>query len=651
MAHKRMHAQKLSFHSWTKLKQQIWEWRGVWMTAPVVTGIVLALRLTGLLQTLEWAALDEFFRRRPVESPDPAIVIVGIDESDLQVIGKWPISDAVLAKLINKIKQHRPSAIGLDLYRDLPVEPGQADLVQVFKTTPNLIGIEKKVGDPDSPAIRSASVLQQLGQVGVNDIVPDADGKIRRGLLIWFNETGDWAESLGLKLAQLYLAPRGITPDPEAPELQLGGATFIRFQANDGGYVQADDGGYQILLNFRGPARSFQKVSVMEVLQDRISQNLLRDRIVLIGPTAPSLKDFFYTPYSGGWTQTPEQTAGVEIQAHLASQVVNSALFDRPGISVWAAPLEWLWIFGWAVVGAIAGWRFRTARLIPIVMLVLSSVLIGGCFLAFLGGWWLPVVPPVLTLVGSVIVITRYIAELEREDRKTVMNLFGRHVTPQVAEAIWRDRHQILKQGRMRGQQITATVLFSDIVGFSRIAEQAEPEVLMDWLNEYMGAMAQLVLDHGGVVDKFIGDAVMAVFGAPIPSLTEEEIAWDAQQAVDCALAMATKLQALNQKWQAQGRPTAAMRIGISTGTVVTGSLGSSQRLDYTTIGDSVNVASRLESYDQSAKIDTCRILISQATYLRSQDHFRMQEIGSVLLRGRDQPLTVYQVLLEQDSH
>jgi adenylate cyclase len=252
-----------------------------------------------------------------------------------------------------------------------------------------------------------------------------------------------------------------------------------------------------------------------------------------------------------------------------------------------------------------------------------------------------------LSLTGSAILITGYIANLERADRQTVMNLFGRHVTPAIAEAIWRERHLLLKEGRLLGRKMTATVLFTDLKDFSSIAEHTDPEALMCWLNEYMEAMAQLVLEHGGVVDKFIGDSVMAVFGVPIPRNTAEAIAVDAQQAVCCALAMAATLKSLNQRWQSQGHLSAAMRVGIATGIAVVGSLGSSQRLDYTTIGDSVNVASRLESYDKSIGSGICRILINEATYLHIQGKFPTQLIGSVLLKGREQPEAVYQVLLE----
>jgi len=149
--------------STAKLKRKIWEWRGVLFTAPTVTGLIIILRLTGLLQSLEWAALDQFFRRRPAETIDSRIVIVGINESDLKTIGKWPISDEILAKLLLKIKAQQPRVIALDLYRDLPVEPGHQELVKVFESTPNLIGIEKFVGNERGLAISPSPVLSRLG--------------------------------------------------------------------------------------------------------------------------------------------------------------------------------------------------------------------------------------------------------------------------------------------------------------------------------------------------------------------------------------------------------------------------------------------------------------------------------------------------------
>lgn len=611
----------------------------------MVAAFVIVLRLTGLLQTFEWAVLDEFFRRRPPEPVDDSILIVGIGEQDIRALRQWPLSDAVLAKALTKIKQQQPIAIGLDLYRDLPVGAGYPILTKTFRSTPNLIGIEKKIGDDSDPPIAAPPILKQLEQVAANDVVPDADGKIRRGFLAVKSENGEFLESLGLRLALFYLDKKGVAPDPDAPNLKLGQANFVPFKGNDGAYVRADDGGEQILLNYRGPARTFQTVSLMDVLNDKVPPNAMRDRIVLIGATAASTNDFFYTPYSNDWTATSQRMAGVEIQANLASQIIQSALVNRPLIQSWSEPLEWLWIFFWSAVGATVAWGLRNSRWTPLAVLLLTGALIAGGFWAFIWGWWIPVLPPAVGLVISLVAVTRYIADVERRDRQTVMNLFGRHVAPEVAEAIWRDRKQILTEGRVQGQQITATVLFADIRNFTQIAEQTEPKALMNWLNEYMETMAQLVLEHGGIVDKYIGDCIMAIFGVPIPRTTEAEIARDAQNGVNCALAMAAKLEALDQQWKSQNRPTASIRVGISTGTVVIGSLGSSQRLDYTTIGDSVNVASRLESYERSSDGSLCRILISDTTYQYCQDLHNVRSIGSVILRGRAHPMNVYQVL------
>jgi adenylate cyclase len=635
---------------WIKLRQQIWEWRGLWLMAPMVAGVMVALRFSGWLQPLEWAALDLAFRLRPPEAPDSRIVIVGIDEDDLRQLRKWPIPDRVLAQLLTQVKQQQPRAIGLDLYRDLPVEPGHRDLTALFETTPNLIGIEKKVGDATSTAVAPPPVLSQRGQVGVNDIVTDSDGKIRRGLIYWTSDAGEAQESLGLRLALIYLEAQGILPEAASENsdyLRLGKGTFPIFEPNDGAYVRADAGGYQILLNFRGPANTFQIVSATDVLQGKLPANWARDRIVLVGPTATSLKDLFYTPYSGQSLLSPEKMAGVEIQANLASQIISAALDDRPVIRTWSEPLEIAWIFVWAGVGMLASSFFRMPRWAILSVTLAEASLIISCLVLFWQGWWIPLVPPALALAGSAIAVTGYLANQEREERQVVMNLFGRHVTPEIAEAIWHNRDQLLKEGRLLGQRMTATVLFSDLKDFTHIAEQTNPEVLMSWLNEYMDAMSQIVLEHGGIVDKFIGDAIMAVFGVPIPRSTPEAIAIDAQMAVSCALKMATMLQTLNQQWQAQGLPTTAMRVGISTGTVVTGSLGGRYRLDYTTIGDSVNVAARLESYNKAIDGGICRILINEETYQHSQSRFPMQTVGSVQLKGREQPTKIYQVLLE----
>ena len=273
---------------WQKLRQHSSKWRGVLITAPTVAGLVIATAWTGSFQLLEWATLDRFFQLRPREAVDPRIVVVTIDESDITKIGTWPIPDAVLAELLRKINAQKPRAIGLDLYRDLPVEPGNQELVEVFTSTPNLIGVAKVVGETVAPS----PTLKQQDQVAMADLVLDADGKVRRGLLSVQLDDESIHLGLGVKLALMYLEAEGITlqtRDEGTNHLQLGKAEFVPLSGNEGGYVNADVGGYQILLNYRGQKENFQTVSIADVLENRISLDLMRDRIVLIGATGPTL--------------------------------------------------------------------------------------------------------------------------------------------------------------------------------------------------------------------------------------------------------------------------------------------------------------------------------------------------------------------------
>ncbi|MFO7031549.1 adenylate/guanylate cyclase domain-containing protein [Limnospira fusiformis CCALA 023] len=612
---------------------------------PIVTALVIAIQWAGVLQLFGWAAFDQFMRLRPLEPMDPRIVVVTVDEPDIRNVGQWPIPDAVLADLVTIIDQQQPVAIGLDIYRDLPVQPGHQQLLEVYQTVPNLIGVEKVVSDGSTATIAPPPELKEKGRVGSIDLVLDADGRIRRGLLSLQPEDNQTVLSLGAKLALMYLYQHGITPTvTDNGNVQLGEGLFIRFSGNDGGYVRADAGGYQVLLNYRGPQENFQTISMTDVLEGRSDPDLFSDRIVLIGPIAHSLNDLFFTPYSGTLTRQGDRMAGVVIHANLTSQIISAALDGRPQFQVWSHGMELFWILIWSGIGTALGWTYRLG------WGALLSLVVGGGSLtlelqvAFLEGWWIPLVPPIIAFTTSGIAIAGYIANWEHQERQMVMTLFGRHVTPQIAEMIWQSRDELIARGQLTGQKMIATVLFADLKGFSTIAETMAADALMCWLNEYMNGMADIVLDHNGIVDKFIGDAVMAVFGVPIPRTSSEEIAQDAIAAVSCAVAMGEKLKLLNSQWQLEGKPTVSMRVGIATGEVVTGSLGSSQRMDYTTLGDSVNIAARLESYDKSFGDGVCRILINQQTHEQVSYQCLTEYIGSIHLKGRTQPINVYQI-------
>lgn len=392
---------------WTTLKQRIWQWRGVWITAPGIAGILILLRLAGALQLLELVAFDQLFHLRPAEPADPRIVIVTIDEADIHQLGQWPMSDRVLARLITTLRQQQPNVIGLDIFRNLPVEPGHQELVQVFKSTPNLIGIQQVVRGVDNDAVAASPVLKQRGQVSASDFVLDGDGKVRRDLLYLSSDDRQPILGLGTKLAFVYLKAAGITTQPlNDRQFRLGNAIFTPFQSHDGGYSGIDAGGYQILSNFRNLPQGFRSISITDVLQERMPSDFVRDRIVLIGLTAESLTDRFYISVT---THPDTAPAGVEIHAHVASQLLSVVLDGQPLLQVWSEPMEWLWILGWAGIGAILGWRLRSPWQTAIASVLMSLALCGMVYLAFLVGWWLVIVPPLFALIGSAITSSSYL--------------------------------------------------------------------------------------------------------------------------------------------------------------------------------------------------------------------------------------------------
>jgi diguanylate cyclase (GGDEF)-like protein/PAS domain S-box-containing protein len=404
---------------WANIWQQVWEWRRAAIASSSVAGCVLLMRFFGLLQPSEWAFFDYFVRIRPIESRDDRIVIVEINESDIQYLDTWPMSDRLMVRLLQKLSAAEPRAIGLDIYRDVPVGSGHEKLVEIFENTPNLIGIEK-LEDARIPGVKPPSTLAKRDRVGFNNMIIDSDGHVRRGVLYLKWTDRKLHKSFALALALLYLQEEGIKPKGAANnDLKLGKVVFPHFEPNDGAYVRADSRGYQFIANFRGSASYWTTVSLTDVLEDRVSPELLRDRVVLIGSTAPSLRDFFKTPYSGDLLSSPKAVAGVKLHADFVSQILSGALEGRPMIRVWSQPIEILWIVVWSCLGASVSWKLRSPKRSGMAMIVLSGVLFRTCYWAFLQHWWLPLVPALLTLVGSTVVIIGYIAHLEEELHKS----------------------------------------------------------------------------------------------------------------------------------------------------------------------------------------------------------------------------------------
>ncbi|MBV6627667.1 MAG: CHASE2 domain-containing protein [Rivularia sp. (in: Bacteria)] len=440
------------------------------ITASIVLFCVLILRFMGLLQSLELTALDQFFQLRQIESLQDRITIVAMDESSLRSFNSWPISDNKLAELLLTIQEYQPRAIGLDIYRDLAVPPGTNKLEQVFSSMPNLVGIEllPDSGSSENGHVNAPPLLKKKDKIGINNTIRDADGKVRRSLL--YADFGKTYESFALKLALLYLKPENIVPKQakNSPYLQLGKAKFVRFQANDGGYVNADAGGYQFLSNFPKPAceqgcdgksYGFRKVNVEKVLARDVPENWIKDRIVIIGYTAPSLPDLKLTPYSSSFmVREPQAIPGVELQAYFTHEIISAALEGRHLMKVWSEPIEYLWIGIWAYIGATIRWQFRSSIANFLWVLFLCCLLTGNSYLLFLNGWWIPLVPTLITYIASVIFVTAQIAHTQEEFKRS--KEFLQQVINTVADPIFvkNEKHQ----------WIVLNDAFSELIGCSK---------------------------------------------------------------------------------------------------------------------------------------------------------------------------------------
>jgi adenylate cyclase len=549
--------------------------------------------------------------------------------------------------MLEILTSFHPRAIGLDLYRDTPVPPGSKELVAILSKNHSII-MPMKFGGDGRVGIHPPSALKDTDQVGFNDIIVDPGGIVRRGLL-FLDDGKNVFYSFSLRLALFYLRGEGVTPqpDPVNPEhLRLGQTTIQPFGPNDGGYIGADAQGYQFLLSFRKSKKPFPSFSLSTLLSSQINPEVIKDKIVLVGTKTEGVKDFFYTPFSRG-LHSDQQISGVELHAHIINELLGFALQDRSPMGTLSDWHEWVWILLWSVIGGAMGIVMRSPLRFSLLALVGLFILALLAYFAFLGGWWIPLVPPAIAWFISAAVVTANISNREKVERTSLMQLFSRHVSREVAEVIWNQREQFLDGGRPRSQKLIATVMFTDLEGFTALSEKMDPQALIEWLNTYLEAMAQLVTEHGGIVDDYAGDGLKADFGVPLARTAETEISQDAVNAVNCALAMEKEIKRLNTFWEERNLPTVNMRVGIFTGPVVAGSLGSTQRLKYTTIGDTVNIASRLESLSKDLvgydfKNSPCRILIGESTLRYLGNQFRTKRVGEVSLKGKVEKITAH---------
>ncbi len=612
---------------------------------------VLGLRAQGWLQPLELVAFDHYVGRMPGRQDGHSrIALVEVSEQDIQNLGKYPIPDGEMARAITHLSEAGARGIGIDIYRDIPVPPGSAELEAVLTGSPRVI-VPSKFADEGHEGVGPPKVLAGSAQVGFNNMVKDEDGKVRRGLLYMEDGQGGMGTSISFLLAMHYLGDEEIYPEPDPDDpsvLKLGASSFEPLVPDFGGYANVDTGGYQYPLDYRGVSDSFPTANFTDVVSGEADPELFRDRIVMIGVTAESLTDRFHIAFVSNGAVGVE-IPGAALHGRLADQLIRQALGETQPMRSTTALLEALMVLTAGVLAAALMLWMRTGW-------GLLALGLGGLFglywsgwEALLGGLWLPVVPPGLAWVSSLTVVAAYSRSRERADRAELMNLFSRHVTKSVADDVWQNRDAFLEGGRPKPVRLTATILFIDIRGYTGNAEKLDPAELMQWIDSFLGAMAEQVLERGGMVEDYFGDGMMACYGIPIPATDDDGIRRNAVAAVQSALGMQHALHALNEEWADEGRPAAGIRVGVATGVVVAGSMGSADRLKYGVVGDAVVTAQRLESLgldrvDHDFEENPARILINAATDAQLDSSFRTECVGEFLVKGKNEPVTVYRV-------
>ena len=611
---------------------------------------LLLLRNAGALQALELLAYDTTLAATPKQqTAPPPVTLIGITEADIQQQGQWPLNDARLAQLLETISAAHPAAIGLDIYRDMAIPPGTQALNRTLTQHENIF-VVKKFSDGKTVGIEPPAVLRNTERVGFNDIIEDPGGIVRRSLLFLDDDSGVWY-AFPLRLALHYLQTKNIHPQPDETHpdfIKLGSTTIPPLEADAGSYVNIDTQGYQYLLDFQDGVDTLPRFSMAELLANTVPEKYLKDRIVLVGVTAESVKDFFTVPATKRFNSRGK-IDGITLHALTVNQILRMGLNNQPPLTTLSNRQELLWILCWCAAGGLLGLWARSAHHLMVITITGWFILAALSYFSLTTSLWIPFVPAALGWASTLALTTAYMVHHEKDQRTLLMRLFSTHVSPEIAETVWQHRDKFLKDGRLLPQQLTATVVFLDLKGFTALSEHLQPQQLMDWLNIYLENMAQLIIEHSGVVDDYFGDGIKANFGVPIPRTEPEAIQQDATNAVRCALAMGHAMVQTNQTWQQQGYPAMGLRIGINTGSLVAGSLGSKQRLKYTTVGDAVNTAARLETYDKTHFSVTSsehpyRILVSGSTHQLVQSQFSMQNIGNVKLRGKTEPIAVYQV-------
>jgi len=640
---------------------------------------------------MELKTIDLRFRARGNVTPGNNIAMAVIDEKSLTQEGKWMWPRSKLAKVVNKLSEAGAAVIAFDLVFSEPdsqslskyinqiekvltekniknnhlftyldelklktdndyllaqalqqskskivlgffvqmeeekarhLTEKQLDLLQELAMPATYKAIKydsvKAMEYPFLKAFATQTNIQQISMTsshsGFFNSISDPDGVIRTlPSLVKFRD--DLYAPLSIKILSAYLEeePKGFISDYGVESFSLG--ENINFPTDEKG---------RLYINYRGGEKTFPHLSITDILNDNINTDAIKDKIIIIGATASGIFDVISTPFESVYP-------GPELHANIIDMVLNQDYLYKP---------EWIdiftvlsiIIFGLAIgiilpkLGAFAG---ACLAIIPFIGYIFFCQYI---FTAH--GWILNMVYPLVVILIIYSIMTAYTFLIESSQKRFIKNAFSTYLAPAVVKQLM-DNPDTLVLG---GEKRKITAFFSDVQSFTSISENLEPDELVALLNEFLTEMTDIILAYNGTVDKFEGDAIIAFFGAPGELINQEGTA------CTVSLKMQQRLSELRYKWKKEGKPELHMRIGMDTGSAVVGNMGSQNRMDYTMMGDTVNIAARLEGVN---KVYGCYSLVSKNTYLPAAALGSIfgRELDSVLLMGKKEPVDIYEIM------
>jgi adenylate cyclase len=666
-----------------------------WVSAPSVTAAALLCTLAlyyaevRFIELLELRTYDLRLQSRGPIPPYPGISIAVIDEASLDAEGRWPWRRSRIAALVDRLSEAGARVIAFDIgFIEPDAAPERAVLDEIIEQVDHL-GI-------DDPAL-GALLAERRAQADTDGALARAIARSPARVVLgyFFHESGaagldistdELDRQLGLIETSAYAIqladaperspfPRALAPEGNLPvltEVAASSGTFTLRQDPDGivrrmplaiqcgpleevfppiavlaawhylgeppmsvevdrfgvvgvrigeQLVPTDEGG-RLLLNFVGPPHSFPFVSAARILAGEADPALLRDRVVLVGATATGTYDMRSTPFS---TVFP----GVEIHATAIDNILSGRFLEHPG---WADVYDVAAIFVVCAlsglllprVGAIAG-GLLTIALLATHLAVARELLVRT-------GVPVAVVHPAIGLLLCNVGLTAYAYLAEQRERRKVTSAFGQYVSPDVIDRILADPSSL----ELGGQEKELSVLFSDLQGFTSSSERYSPSEMTRFLGEYYGRMTEEIFEQGGMLKEYVGDELMAIFGAPVDQPDH------ARRACATALAMRRTRQALSREWVTHGRPALFARTGVNSGVMLVGNIGSEYRMSYGAVGDQVNLGSRLEGMNKQYGSE---ILIGENTAALVGDAFPLREIDQVRVVGKDAPTRIFELL------